>query len=100
MSYRIKEFSVLPGFNLSLGYTLLYLGLIVLLPLVALTLKSSEVGWMGFIQTLIHPRVLASFRLTFGTALLAAFVNVVMGTVVAWFLIRVTILWIGSWTAR
>ena len=89
MSYRIKEFSVLPGFNLSLGYTLLYLGLIVLLPLAALTLKSSEVGWMGFIQTLIHPRVLASFRLTFGTALLAALVNVVMGTVVVWFLIRV-----------
>jgi len=89
MSYRIKEFSVLPGFNLSLGYTLLYLGLIVLLPLAALTLKSSEVGWMGFMQTLIHPRVLASFRLTFGTALLAALVNVVMGTVVAWFLIRV-----------
>jgi len=89
MSFRIKEFSVLPGFNLSLGYTLLYLGLIVLLPLAALTLKSSEVGWMGFIQTLLHPRVLASFRLTFGTALLAALVNVVMGTVVAWFLIRV-----------
>jgi sulfate transport system permease protein len=55
----------------------------------ALTLKSSGAGWTGFIQTLTHPRVMASFKLTFGTALLAALVNVVMGTIVAWFLVRV-----------
>jgi len=89
MTFRAKEFSVLPGFNLALGYTLFYLGLVVLLPLAALTLKSSGAGWMGFTNTLLNPRVLASFRLTFGTALLAALVNVVMGTVVAWFLVRV-----------
>lgn len=89
MSFRAKEFSVLPGLNLTLGYTLFYLGLIVLLPMTALTIKSAGAGWTGFIQTLMHPRVLASFRLTFGTALLAALVNVVMGTIVAWFLIRV-----------
>lgn len=89
MSFRTKEFSVLPGFNLALGYTLLYLGLIVLLPLAALAFKSTGLGWTGFAQTLTHPRVVASFQLTFGTALLAAVVNVVMGTVVAWFLIRV-----------
>ncbi|MEI8140520.1 MAG: sulfate ABC transporter permease subunit CysT [bacterium] len=89
MSFRAKEFSVLPGFNLTMGYTLLYLGLIVLLPMAALTLKSAGAGWTGFFQTLTHPRVMASFKLTFGTALLAALVNVVMGTVVAWFLIRV-----------
>ena len=89
MSYRSKEFSVLPGFNLAMGYTLLYLGLIVILPLAALTLKSAGAGWGGFAQILMHPRVLASFRLTFGAALFAALVNVVMGTVVAWFLVRV-----------
>lgn len=89
MSFRAKEFSVLPGFNLTMGYSLLYLGLLVILPLGALTLKSAGAGWTGFAQTLMHPRVLASFRLTFGTALFAALVNVVMGTVVAWFLIRV-----------
>jgi sulfate transport system permease protein len=89
MPFRAKEFSVLPGFNLTMGYTLLYLGLIVLLPMAALTLKSSGAGWTGFIQTLTHPRVMASFKLTFGTALLAALVNVVMGTIVAWFLVRV-----------
>lgn len=89
MSFRAKQFSVLPGFNLTLGYTLLYLGLIVLLPLAALTLKSTQAGWAGIAHTLMHPRVLASFRLTFGTSLFAAFVNVVMGTVVAWFLVRV-----------
>ena len=89
MALRWKESSVLPGFNLTLGYTLLYLGLIVLLPLAALVLKSTELGWSGFVRTLSDPRVLASFRLTFGTSLAAALVNVVFGTMVAWFLVRV-----------
>ncbi len=89
MRFPSKEFSVLPGFNLAMGYTLLYLGLIVVLPLAALTLRSAGAGWSGFAGILMHPRVLASFRLTFGASLFAALVNVVMGTVVAWFLVRV-----------
>lgn len=89
MSFRLKESSVLPGFGLSLGYTLLYLSLIVLLPLSALAVKSSELGFGGFFRTILDPRVLASFKLTFGTSLLAAAVNVVFGTITAWFLVRV-----------
>lgn len=90
MSLRLKEPSVLPGFNLALGYTLLYLGLIVLLPMAALVIKSTELGWSGFFKTLANARVLASFQLTFGTSLIAALLNVVLGTVVAWFLVRVS----------
>jgi len=89
MSFRFKEASVLPGFGLSLGYTLLYLGLIVLLPLSALVFKSSELGFSGFFKTILDPRVLASFKLTFGASLIAAGVNVVFGTIVAWFLVRI-----------
>lgn len=90
MSIRLKESSVLPGFNLALGYTLLYLGLIVLLPMAALVVKSTELGWSGFFKTLLNDRVLASFRLTFGTSLIAALLNVMLGTLVAWFLVRVS----------
>lgn len=90
MSIQFKKSSVLPGFNLALGYTLLYLGLIVLLPMAALVFKSTELGWSGFANTLLNARVLASFRLTFGTSLAAALFNVVLGTLVAWFLVRVS----------
>lgn len=90
MSIRLKKSSVLPGFNLTLGYTLLYLGLIVLLPMAALVFKSTELGWSGFANTLLNARVLASFQLTFGTSLAAALFNVVFGTIVAWFLVRVS----------
>ena len=88
-TWRFKQRSVLPGFGLTLGYTLLYLGLIVLLPLSALAVKSADLGWQGLWQVLSHPRVVASFRLTFGAALLAAAVNAVFGLIVAWFLVRV-----------
>ena len=90
MSFRFKESSVLPGFGLSLGYTLLYLGLIVLLPLSALVVKTSELGFSGFFKTILDPRVLASFKLTFGASLVAAVVNVIFGTIVAWFLVRIS----------
>lgn len=89
MSLKFKEASVLPGFNLAMGYTLLYLSLIVLLPLAALMLKTTELGWSGFFDTLTDARVVASFKLTFGTALIAALLNVVLGVVVAWFLVRI-----------
>ncbi len=88
MKLSLKEKSVLPGFGLSLGYTVLALSLIVLIPLSALVLRSSELGLAGFIDTLRHPRVLASFQITFLSAFKAALINVVLGVTVAWFLVR------------
>jgi sulfate transport system permease protein len=79
---------VLPGFGLSLGYTLAYLGLIVFLPLAALVVKASGIGLEGLWDTLSAPPVLAALRLSFGAALLAAFVNAVVGLLVAWVLVR------------
>jgi sulfate transport system permease protein len=79
---------VLPGFNLTLGYTRLYLCLIVLIPLSALVFKTLSMGWADFWAAVSAPRVLASFRLTFGASLLAAAVNVVAGLLVAWTLVR------------
>ena len=79
---------VLPGFNLTLGYTLFYLGLIVLIPLSALVLKTFTLSWDQFWAAIASPRVLASYRLTFGASLIAALVNVVFGLLVAWVLVR------------
>ena len=79
---------VLPGFNLTLGYTLLYLSLIVLLPMSALVLKTLTLSWDQFVHAVSSPRVLASYRLTFGAAFLASLVNVVFGMLVAWILVR------------
>ena len=81
---------VLPGFNLTLGYTLLYLSLIVLIPLSALVFKTFTLTWEQFWLAVASPRVLASYRLTFGTSLIAALVNVVFGLLVAWVLVRYT----------
>src|SRR6187200_1007008 len=79
---------VLPGFNLTLGYTLLYLSLIVLIPLSALVFKTFALSWDQFWTAISSPRVLASYRLTFGASLIAALVNVVFGLLVAWVLVR------------
>ena len=79
---------VLPGFHLTLGYTLFYLGLIVLLPLCALVFKTFSLSPSQFIEAVSSPRVLASYRLTFGASLLAASVNVVFGLLVAGVLVR------------
>ncbi|HSV36100.1 MAG TPA: sulfate ABC transporter permease subunit CysT [Ramlibacter sp.] len=79
---------VLPGFNLTLGYTLLYLSLIVLIPLSALVFKTFTLSWEQFWSAISSPRVLASYRLTFGASLIAALVNVVFGLLVAWVLVR------------
>jgi sulfate/thiosulfate transport system permease protein len=79
---------ILPGFGLSLGYALAYLGLIVLLPLAALAWKASGIGLAGLLHLLASPRTLAALRLSFGGALLAASVNVVAGLLVAWVLVR------------
>ncbi|MBI2516631.1 MAG: sulfate ABC transporter permease subunit CysT [Opitutae bacterium] len=79
---------VLPGFGLSLGFTLLYLGLIVLLPLSAAFLKTAGMTLEDFWTTITAPRVLASYRLSFGASLLAGAVNAVFGLLVAWVLAR------------
>jgi sulfate transport system permease protein len=78
----------LPGRNLTLGFTLAYLGLIVLLPLSAAFLKTATLGWDSFWHAVTTPRVLASLRMSFGGSLLAACVNTVFGGIVAWVLAR------------
>jgi len=79
---------VLPGFGLALGFTLLYLGLVVLLPLSATLAKTLTLTWAQFMETISNPRVVASFRLSFGASLLAAAINAVFGFIVAWVLAR------------
>ena len=79
---------VLPGFGISMGYAVLYLSMLVLIPLAALPIKSASLGWQGFWDAVTAPRVLASYQLTFGASLLAALVNLVFGTIVAWVLVR------------
>jgi len=79
---------VLPGFGLSLGFTLLYLGLIVLLPLSAAFLKTAGMSWADFWSTITSPRVVASYKLSFGGSLIAGGLNAVFGLVVAWVLVR------------
>ena len=78
---RRKPSRVLPGFNLTLGYTVLYLSLIVLIPLSALLFKTFTLSWEQFWAAVTGPRVLASYRLTFGASFIAALVNVVFGPV-------------------
>jgi len=85
---RTKVRRVLPGFGLSLGFTLAYLSLIVLIPLSAVFFKASSLGPEGFWAAATSPRVLASYRLSFGASLLAAAVNVVFGLMLAWSLVR------------
>ncbi len=79
---------VLPGFGLSLGFTLVYLSLIVLIPLSAAFIKTAQLTWPAFWSIVTAPRVMASYRLTFGASLGAALVNVVFGLIVAWVLVR------------
>lgn len=81
-------FRVLPGFHLSLGFTLLYLTLIVLIPLSAVFLKTFTMSWEAFVAAVTSPRVMASYRLTFGASLLGALINVIFGGIVAWVLVR------------
>jgi len=87
-SSRTGKRKVLPGFRLTLGYTLAWLGLIVLIPLSALVLKTFTLSWDQCWTAVSSPRVLASYRLTFGASLLAALVNVVFGLLLAWVLVR------------
>jgi len=84
----LRRHSVLPGFDLALGFTLLYLSLIVLLPLSAAFMKTATMTWPAFWDAVTSPRVLASYRLTFSASLAAAVLNAVFGLVIAWVLVR------------
>ena len=83
-----KPRRVLPGFGLSLGYTLVYLSLLVLIPLSAVFLKTATLSWEQFWNIVTAPRVVASYKLSFGAALLAAALNTVFGLLLAWSLVR------------
>lgn len=85
---QFREKSALPGFGLAFGTTVLYIGLIVLIPLAALVLKTSTMGWDAFWSAVLDERVLASYRLSFGVSLAAALVNSVFGVVIAYVLVR------------
>ncbi len=85
---RAKPHSVLPGFTPALGYTIFYLSLIVLIPLSATFLKTTILSWDEFWATVTAPRVMASYRLSFGAALIGAVINAVFGLLVAWVLVR------------
>jgi sulfate/thiosulfate transport system permease protein len=83
-----RRHSVLPGFGLAMGFTVLYLSLIVLLPLSAVVFKSATVSWAQFWTTVSSPRVLASYRLSFGASFVGALINMVFGVLLAWVLVR------------
>ncbi|HXY40230.1 MAG TPA: sulfate ABC transporter permease subunit CysT [Vicinamibacteria bacterium] len=83
-----RRHSVLPGFGLTLGFSVFYLSLVVLVPLAALALKSASFGWTAFRAAAMAPRALAAYRLSFGAAAAGAAVNAVFGLLVAWVLVR------------
>ncbi len=89
MSHRSSR-SILPGFGLSLGFTLVYLSLIVLIPLSAAFIKTAGMTWEQFVAAVTGPRVYASYQLTFGASFFAALLNTIMGLPVAWVLARYT----------
>ncbi|MGE0119878.1 MAG: sulfate ABC transporter permease subunit CysT [Dongiaceae bacterium] len=88
VAWSLRRPSVIPGFGLTLGFTLAYLGLIVLLPLASLTLQAAAVAPAEIWRIATSPRVIAAFRVSFGTAFVAAAINAVFGLLVAWVLVR------------
>jgi len=80
--------SIIPGFGLSLGVTVAWLSLIVLLPLSALAFRTAGMGWSAFVEAGLNPRAIAAYRVSFGAAAAAATINAVFGTLVAWVLVR------------
>jgi sulfate transport system permease protein len=79
---------VIPGFGLTMGYTITYLSLIALIPLSTIVLKTSTMGWDRFWQVVLSPRVLAAYRLSLGASLMGATINVFFGVILAWALVR------------
>ena len=88
MKQRRKKLRVIPGFGLSLGITVAILSFIVIIPLCSLVVFSAHLSLSDFIQTVTSPRVLASYKVSFLTALTASLINAVMGLIVAWVLVR------------
>ncbi|MHC1685699.1 MAG: sulfate ABC transporter permease subunit CysT [Clostridiaceae bacterium] len=87
-SFKFKQHSILPGFNLTLGFTVLYISLLVLIPLSMIFLDTSSLGWKNFIDTVTTERVVASYKLSFGASFVAAIINTVFGLIIAWVLVR------------
>jgi sulfate transport system permease protein len=85
---KIRTPSILPGFGFTLGFSTFFLTAIVLIPLAALALKSATIGWTDFLRVLLDPRSIASYRLSFGAAFLAATINTIAGFAIAWTLVR------------
>ena len=83
-----KKFNVLPGFGLTMGFTLFYLSAIVLIPIAGLFLKTLGISWLDFWRLATTSRALAAYKLTFGASLVAAFANAAFGTILAWALVR------------
>ena len=83
-----KRFSALPGFNLTMGFTLFYLSALVLIPFAALVIRACEISWADFWRLATSDRALASYRVTFGASLIAAVANAAFGTLLAWVLVR------------
>ena len=83
-----RQFNVLPGFGLTMGFTLFYLSAIVLIPFAALVIRTLELSWVDFWHLATTDRALAAYRLTFGASLIAAVANAIFGTLLAWVLVR------------
>jgi sulfate transport system permease protein len=88
MPFFVKKRNVIPGFGLTLGYTVLYLSLVVLVPLSTVLFNTAGLSWDAFLETVTGPRVLASYRLTFGLSLAATLMNGLFGVLTAWVLVR------------
>lgn len=88
LTVKKKQARVIPGFHLSLGYTMLYVSLLVLLPLAMIFIQTMSLSWAEFVTIITDPRAVASYKLSFGTALAAGLLNVVFGTIIAWVLVR------------
>jgi sulfate transport system permease protein len=86
--HRFKKRSVLPGFGLSMGYTMVYLSLIVLIPLAGLFFKSASLTWSDWRELVTNPDLISSLKLTFGASLIAAVINAFFGFIIAWTLVR------------
>src|SRR6476659_4821129 len=88
MAARLTRRNVLPGFRVTMGFTIAYLSLIVLVPLLTLPFRTASLGWAQFWEVISDPRVVASYRLTLGASFVAACVNAMFGFLVAWVLVR------------
>lgn len=88
MASALQKRRVIPGFGITLGFTVFYLGLIVLIPIAGLLLYTAQMNWDDFWRAVSHRQVVASYKLSFGASLIAALVNLVFGSIVAWVLVR------------